>query len=607
MTRKFNIDDQVLVRPKFSRGFPKKVGVVYDIANGKYQIRWPDGDSGWFSSSDLQKVVVVEDRHSGAIRGWEHRRERDDFAAQNIPPEYLPLWEVWKNRFKGTPHERFESFMEFAQSEDGQQELLAITQDSSDEWLKKEMRRREREEAPWVGPVPFEPQKLGTQESGMAREPRGEIMGFKYAVRDRRETERQRLKRERKHESHLVPGTRVRLIRGQQAGMIGTVVDGYAGSRRVYVETDDGLRWAVEIVNLEIVPTGTVREQPKPDFDPFYIIQGLYNGPEGYGTGEGFGFDDEQTALDEAKKLSRSPYFEGDYVRVITHDGELVWDSRGGERTSYGTWALPEGLEEARETGGQRWKSSSGSNIQAPLSWWGDYVISHRPNDYTVSYRPTGHHVHVGSFTTLALAKAATREHAVLSPEARLAFKPTPWLNTQDNLDQFRRDLAAQPGLNEARSPVVRDYEGMSFEQWLSLARQGHGAHIRDDQRARSAFTNGMDPEEFAEIVTGGFALEEGHTVREVNFQRGERLRIRVKGPQGQPFESFWYTVDTQGMTLKEIALQFAQTGQPGMLIEIIVPPNSAGTQPRLKWTFRQERHAGLPAVTPVRGVSKRA
>jgi hypothetical protein len=66
--------------------------------------------------------------------------------------------------------------------------------------------------------------------------------------------------------------------------------------------------------------------------DPDYVIQGLYtNGYSAYGD---FGFDDEATAIAEAKKLAGSrgaPYFfEGDYVRVITRDGELVWDSRGG-------------------------------------------------------------------------------------------------------------------------------------------------------------------------------------------------------------------------------------------------------------------------------------
>jgi len=76
---------------------------------------------------------------------------------------------------------------------------------------------------------------------------------------------------------------------------------------------------------------GEVREaRPEPVDDPLYVIQGLYHG--GYGAGGSFGFDDEQVAIDEAKKLARDPTFEGDYVRVITRDGELVWDSRHRHR-----------------------------------------------------------------------------------------------------------------------------------------------------------------------------------------------------------------------------------------------------------------------------------
>ena len=67
---------------------------------------------------------------------------------------------------------------------------------------------------------------------------------------------------------------------------------------------------------------------PEPVDDPFYIIQGVYNGSGAYLSGE-FGFDEEDVALAEAKKLLRSSHFQGDYVRVITRDGELVWDSRG--------------------------------------------------------------------------------------------------------------------------------------------------------------------------------------------------------------------------------------------------------------------------------------
>lgn len=86
----------------------------------------------------------------------------------------------------------------------------------------------------------------------------------------------------------------------------------------------------------------------------------------------------------------------------------------------------------------------------------------------------------------------------------------------------------------------------------------------------------------------------EGGTNFHVNFQTGERLRIRVKGPQGQPMEAFWYTVEPGPMTLNEIALRFAQTAQTGMLLEIV--------SGKLKWTFRVEQHAGQTAVTRVRG-----
>jgi hypothetical protein len=98
---------------------------------------------------------------------------------------------------------------------------------------------------------------------------------------------------------------------------------------------------------------GSVTREAEPVDDPFYIIQGLYNGPEAYGTSDDFGFDDEETALKEAKKLLRKPWFEGDYVRIITRDGELVWDSRGGEPSGRGTWLLPPGLDEARQSAPQ--------------------------------------------------------------------------------------------------------------------------------------------------------------------------------------------------------------------------------------------------------------
>ena len=80
--------------------------------------------------------------------------------------------------------------------------------------------------------------------------------------------------------------------------------------------------------------------------DPFYIIQGIYAGGQGV-ISDSFGFDDKATARAEAKKLLRSPHFEGDYVRIITRDGELVWDSqeeasRGARRGRRSSGTQPE-------------------------------------------------------------------------------------------------------------------------------------------------------------------------------------------------------------------------------------------------------------------------
>jgi hypothetical protein len=67
--------------------------------------------------------------------------------------------------------------------------------------------------------------------------------------------------------------------------------------------------------------------------DGDYVIQGAYAdgtivGGLGGGGGETFGMNDEQAAISAAKKLLRDPTFGGDYVTVITRDGELVWSSR---------------------------------------------------------------------------------------------------------------------------------------------------------------------------------------------------------------------------------------------------------------------------------------
>jgi hypothetical protein len=67
--------------------------------------------------------------------------------------------------------------------------------------------------------------------------------------------------------------------------------------------------------------------------DGDYVVQGAYSdgtivGGLGGGGGETFSLNDEQAAIRAAQKLLRDPTFEGDYVTVITRDGELVWSSR---------------------------------------------------------------------------------------------------------------------------------------------------------------------------------------------------------------------------------------------------------------------------------------
>lgn len=56
--------------------------------------------------------------------------------------------------------------------------------------------------------------------------------------------------------------------------------------------------------------------------DPDYIVQGCYTG--GYLCGESYGNDSQSDCTVEAERLSADLTFEGDYVRVITRDGELV-------------------------------------------------------------------------------------------------------------------------------------------------------------------------------------------------------------------------------------------------------------------------------------------
>jgi len=60
--------------------------------------------------------------------------------------------------------------------------------------------------------------------------------------------------------------------------------------------------------------------------DGDYVVQGAWSDGR---ISETFSLNDEKAAVSAAQKLLRDPTFEGDNVRVITRDGELVWSSDG--------------------------------------------------------------------------------------------------------------------------------------------------------------------------------------------------------------------------------------------------------------------------------------
>jgi hypothetical protein len=75
----------------------------------------------------------------GAYLGWETRRERDERVQQNIPPELLPLWE--RLRIKGgTPHARFEAFMQYVH--DHPDEVLEAQQQDAERRMEGEIEAR---------------------------------------------------------------------------------------------------------------------------------------------------------------------------------------------------------------------------------------------------------------------------------------------------------------------------------------------------------------------------------------------------------------------------------------------------------------------------------
>jgi len=68
-------------------------------------------DAGYLGSTPN---VAEAGGSPAAYKGWDRRRERDEQVTVNLDPELLPLWKRVGVSFKGTPHERYEAFMQYA-------------------------------------------------------------------------------------------------------------------------------------------------------------------------------------------------------------------------------------------------------------------------------------------------------------------------------------------------------------------------------------------------------------------------------------------------------------------------------------------------------------
>ena len=87
-------------------------------------------------SSRLSGARAAHDS-SSSYRGADTRRERDDFAEQNIPEELVPLWRRERSRLRGTPDERSEAFLEWAETDEGQGASFELVQERSDTFVEQ--------------------------------------------------------------------------------------------------------------------------------------------------------------------------------------------------------------------------------------------------------------------------------------------------------------------------------------------------------------------------------------------------------------------------------------------------------------------------------------
>jgi len=119
-------------------GLKKKRGRAVWYGNGQF--------SHWEKDGAL-RVVARYLEAKGTSRGWEHRKEQDERAENNIPPEHQLFWRKIKNMFKGTPDQRAEQFMEYLEAHPGENdELLQQHADKGAAKAIREWERKQREQ-----------------------------------------------------------------------------------------------------------------------------------------------------------------------------------------------------------------------------------------------------------------------------------------------------------------------------------------------------------------------------------------------------------------------------------------------------------------------------
>jgi hypothetical protein len=110
--------------------------------------------------------------------------------------------------------------------------------------------------------------------------------------------------------------------------------------------------------------------------------------------------------------------------------------------------AVEAALEAAAKARGWEWRAGSEDpSVQAPISFLGDYVVSHRalttPPQHTVSFRPKGQHHHIATCETAAGAWDAADAAAAHRPRVQV---------TEAEMD------AQERGIEAARLRDQRDY-----------------------------------------------------------------------------------------------------------------------------------------------------